>query len=145
MALLTYRTDGRRAVFLGSLPCLCVGSIGVATAHSVPVLMFWRAVQAFGASSGMSVGAGVIGDIYRLEERGTAMGIFFGVSASVVLSFVLVLTRDPRHRPPSSVQRSPRYMVALRRTMRHGATDNGGCLLWASSLSFLFISGYRRH
>ncbi|TFK82583.1 MFS general substrate transporter [Polyporus arcularius HHB13444] len=73
-------TYGRRAVFLGSLPCLCVGSIGVATAHSVPVLMFWRAVQAFGASSGMSVGAGVIGDIYRLEERGTAMGIFFGAS-----------------------------------------------------------------
>ena len=42
--------------------------------------MFWRVVQAFGSSSGMSVGAGVIGDIYRLEERGSAMGIFFGVS-----------------------------------------------------------------
>jgi MFS family permease len=41
--------------------------------------MFWRFVQAFGASPGMSVGAGVIGDIYRLEERGQAMGIFFGV------------------------------------------------------------------
>jgi len=27
----------------------------------------------------MSLGAGVIGDIYKLEERGTAMGIFFGV------------------------------------------------------------------
>ncbi len=42
--------------------------------------MFWRVVQAFGASSAMSVGAGVIGDIYRLEERGYAMGLFFGVS-----------------------------------------------------------------
>ncbi|KAI0695091.1 MFS general substrate transporter [Cerioporus squamosus] len=73
-------TYGRRAVFLRSLPCLCIGSIGVATAHTVPVLMCWRAFQAFGASSGMSVGAGVIGDIYRLEERGTAMGIFFGAS-----------------------------------------------------------------
>jgi hypothetical protein len=28
----------------------------------------------------MTVGAGVIGDIYKLEERGTAMGIFFSVS-----------------------------------------------------------------
>ena len=52
----------------------------MATARKVPILMFWRVVQAFGSSSGMSVGAGVIGDIYRLEERGSAMGIFFGVS-----------------------------------------------------------------
>jgi hypothetical protein len=27
----------------------------------------------------MSLGAGVIGDIYKLEERGTAIGVFFGV------------------------------------------------------------------
>jgi hypothetical protein len=25
------------------------------------------------------LGAGVIGDIYKLEERGTGIGIFFGV------------------------------------------------------------------
>ena len=30
----------------------------------------------------MSVGAATISDIYRLEERGTAMGVFFGVSDS---------------------------------------------------------------
>ncbi|KAI0373119.1 MFS general substrate transporter [Pilatotrama ljubarskyi] len=71
---------GRRTVFLLSLPTLCVGSAGVAMSHSVPTLMFWRVVQALGASSGMSVGAGAIGDIYRLEERGSAMGIFFGAS-----------------------------------------------------------------
>ena len=52
----------------------------MATARKVPILMFWRVVQAFGASSGMSIGAGVIGDIYRLEERGYAMGVFVGVS-----------------------------------------------------------------
>ncbi|KAI8974224.1 MFS general substrate transporter [Trametes punicea] len=71
-------TYGRRSVYLCSLPCLCLGSVGVAVAHSVPTLMFWRVVQAFGASSGLSVGAGAIGDMYRLGERGTAMGIFFG-------------------------------------------------------------------
>ena len=62
-----------------------MGSIGVANSHSVPTLMFWRVVQAFGASSGMSIGAGVIGDIYRLEERGYAMGVFVGVSPSTPL------------------------------------------------------------
>lgn len=41
--------------------------------------MLWRVIQAFGMSSGVSVGAGVIGDIYKVEERGTAIGIFFGV------------------------------------------------------------------
>jgi hypothetical protein len=35
----------------------------------------------------MSVGASVIGDIYRLEHRGTAMGIFFGVSHFVLISY----------------------------------------------------------
>ncbi|KAI1785644.1 MFS general substrate transporter [Ganoderma leucocontextum] len=73
-------TYGRRFVYLRSLPCLCVGSIGVASSHTVPTLMFWRVVQAFGASNAMSVGAGVIGDIYRLEERGYAMGLFVGAS-----------------------------------------------------------------
>ena len=28
----------------------------------------------------MAIGAATISDIYRLEERGTAMGVFFGVS-----------------------------------------------------------------
>jgi MFS family permease len=42
--------------------------------------MAWRAIQALGGSAGMSVGAAVVGEIYRLEERGTAMGIFFGAS-----------------------------------------------------------------
>ena len=40
----------------------------------------WRVVQAIGCSSGMSVGAAVAGDLYALEERGQAMGIFYGAS-----------------------------------------------------------------
>ncbi|KAG6327953.1 hypothetical protein ID866_11136 [Astraeus odoratus] len=43
-------------------------------------LLFWRFVQAFGCSGAMPIGAAVIGDIYALEERGTAMGSFFGAS-----------------------------------------------------------------
>lgn len=43
--------------------------------------MIWRFFQTFGVSSGLAVGGGVIGDIYKLEERGTAMGIFFAVGS----------------------------------------------------------------
>ncbi|PBK60698.1 MFS general substrate transporter [Armillaria solidipes] len=69
---------GRRPVYLVGLPLLCVGSLGVALSQTVSQLMVWRFLQTFGASPGLSVGAGVIGDIYKLEERGGAMGIFFG-------------------------------------------------------------------
>lgn len=45
----------------------------------VPEMLVWKCIQAAGTSGGASVGAAVIGDIYKLTERGTAMGIFFGV------------------------------------------------------------------
>ncbi|KAJ3732367.1 MFS general substrate transporter [Lentinula guzmanii] len=69
---------GRKPVYLVGLPLLTIGSIGVAFSRTMPELMLWRFLQTFGGSPGLSVGAGVIGDIYRLEERGTAMGVFFG-------------------------------------------------------------------
>jgi len=59
---------------------MCTGSVGVALSNAVPELMIWRFLQAFGASAGLSVGSGVIADIYKLDERGTAMGVFYGVS-----------------------------------------------------------------
>ncbi|KAK7437130.1 hypothetical protein VKT23_018753 [Stygiomarasmius scandens] len=68
---------GRKPVYLCSLPLLIVGSIGVALSPSISSLMIWRFFQTMGGAPGLSVGAGVIGDIYRLEERGTAMGVFF--------------------------------------------------------------------
>ena len=39
-------------------------------------------LQAAGSSAGLSTGIAIIGDIYKLEERGTAMGITFGVRHS---------------------------------------------------------------
>ncbi|KZP18353.1 MFS general substrate transporter [Athelia psychrophila] len=69
---------GRRPVYLVSLPVFCAGSFGIGRATSVPELFVWRFIQAFGASSGSSVGSGVIADIYRTDERGTAMGVFTG-------------------------------------------------------------------
>ncbi|KAH9483455.1 Itaconate transport protein [Psilocybe cubensis] len=68
---------GRRPIYLVGTPLLFIGSMGVALAQNIPQLMIWRFVQAIGASPGLAVGSGVIGDIYKLEERGGAMGIFF--------------------------------------------------------------------
>lgn len=70
---------GRRKIYLSGLPLVFVGSLGVGASTTVTALMCWRVVQAFGSAGGLSLGAGVIGDIYKLEERGTAMGIFFSV------------------------------------------------------------------
>ncbi len=75
-----FATDGRRPVYLTVLPIFAIGSLGVALARNVPQLLLFRVVQAFGGGGGMSIGAGVISDIYRLEQRGTAMGVFFAVS-----------------------------------------------------------------
>jgi hypothetical protein len=61
------------------MPCLALGSFGVSVSHSVLELLFWRTAQAAGSSAGMSTGMAIIGDIYKLEERGTAMGITFSV------------------------------------------------------------------
>ncbi|EKM56177.1 uncharacterized protein PHACADRAFT_95579 [Phanerochaete carnosa HHB-10118-sp] len=69
---------GRKPIYLTSIAIEAVGSLGVALSRNVPQLLVCRVLQAFGASSGLSVGIGVIGDIYKLEERGTASGIFFG-------------------------------------------------------------------
>ncbi|KAK0463404.1 MFS general substrate transporter [Armillaria novae-zelandiae] len=71
---------GRRPVYLIGTPLLTLGSIGVALSRNVPEMMVCRFIQAFGTSGGMSVGAAVIGDVYKLTERGTAMGIFFGAT-----------------------------------------------------------------
>ncbi|GJE88177.1 MFS general substrate transporter [Phanerochaete sordida] len=69
---------GRKGVILWSMATMAVGSFGAGAARTISELLVWRIVQAFGASSGLSVGTGVLADIYRLEERGTSSGIFFG-------------------------------------------------------------------
>jgi hypothetical protein len=84
--------DGRRLMYLWGMPILCVGSFGVATSTSLRSLFLWRLVQAFGCAGGVSVGAAVIGDIYRVEQRGTAMGIFFGVTHSHMITLRRLIT-----------------------------------------------------
>ena len=83
--------DGRRPAYLCALPVLVIGSAGVASAQTVPSLLFWRFFQSIGGSPGSVLGAGVIGDIFKLEERGRAMGVFFAVSK---LLFILASLPD---------------------------------------------------
>ena len=77
--------DGRRPVYLYILPVFAIGSAGVAAAQSIPSLLFWRFFQSIGASIGPVIGAAVIGDIFKLEERGRAMGVSFAVGKPVNL------------------------------------------------------------
>jgi len=81
---------GRRPVYLYALPVFAIGSGGVAAAQSTPALFFWRFFQSMGASLGPVIGAAVIGDIFKLEERGRAMGISFatGLIGSTIGPFV---------------------------------------------------------
>ncbi|KAF9009712.1 major facilitator superfamily domain-containing protein [Cyathus striatus] len=71
---------GRRKIFLATLPFVIVGSIGVALAKNAAQLLFWRFIQSMGASPGRVLGSVVIGDVYKVEERGMAYGIFIAVS-----------------------------------------------------------------
>ncbi|KAG2040350.1 major facilitator superfamily domain-containing protein [Suillus americanus] len=71
---------GRRSMYLWGMPFVCIGSCGVALSTSFQGLMFWRFVQTFGCAGALSLGAGVIGDIYKLGERGTVIGVFSGVT-----------------------------------------------------------------
>ncbi|KAF8521429.1 major facilitator superfamily domain-containing protein [Hysterangium stoloniferum] len=68
---------GRRPVYLISLPLLFIGALICAGATNVSYLVIGRGFQALGSSCITAVGASVISDIYKLEERGTAMGFFF--------------------------------------------------------------------
>lgn len=83
--------DGRKPVFLWSLPLLCIGSAVVTLSQSVTGLLVGRFIQTLGASGGFAVGAAVIGDIYKVEERGAAMGVFYGVRVRDVFFSCCVL------------------------------------------------------
>ncbi|OIW32649.1 MFS general substrate transporter [Coniochaeta ligniaria NRRL 30616] len=69
---------GRRSLFLVCLLILVGSSLGLALC---PTSAFWlllllRALQAGGCASTISLGAGVIGDIATVEERGGFFGMF---------------------------------------------------------------------
>lgn len=76
---------------------MIIASLAVARAQTVPQLLAWRFVQALGASPGYPTGAGVIGDIYPSEERGTALGTYFGVSHRLIHSYLTLVNMSLVH------------------------------------------------
>ncbi|KAH0830224.1 MFS general substrate transporter [Lanmaoa asiatica] len=62
------------------LPGEMADGFAVAASTDINSLLFWRFVQTFGCSGGYALGAATIGDIYKVEERGTAMGTFLGAT-----------------------------------------------------------------
>ena len=59
-------------------------------------------MQSLGAAPGQVLGAGVIGDIYKLEERGRAMAVFFAVSSSTRQRVDFLFKHHPLGHTPGS-------------------------------------------
>ena len=78
------KPDGRKTIYLWTLPIFIIGSIGVTFADGLPSLFAWRFLQSMGSSPAGVVGTGVIGDIFKVDERGRAMCVFFAVSPIVI-------------------------------------------------------------
>ena len=97
MVLKLQSSDGRRPVYLCALPVFVFGALGFSMSTQMPSLLFFRLLQGLGAAPGLVLGPGVIGDIYKLEERGRAMSVFLSVSPSynMILVFpILTLQVD---------------------------------------------------
>jgi len=71
---------GRRMVYLWGMPLTVLASFAISASPNLMSLLFWRFVQAFGCSGDYIIGAATIGDIYKSEERGIAMGTFGGAA-----------------------------------------------------------------
>ncbi|KAI8640320.1 major facilitator superfamily domain-containing protein [Parasitella parasitica] len=68
---------GRRPVYIISISIGIVASILCASSKNIATLIVFRALQASGASSGQTLGAGSIADVFDVAERGKAFGVFF--------------------------------------------------------------------
>jgi MFS family permease len=66
----------RRFLFLVAMVIFMATSIGGVFVQNIWVLVVVRCIQSIGVSSGQSVGAGYIADLYPVEERGAAFGKF---------------------------------------------------------------------
>lgn len=66
---------GRKPVMQFGLGVFIIGSAMSGLATSMPVLIFWRAIQGIGAGALLPVSMTIIADIYSLEKRAKILGI----------------------------------------------------------------------
>ncbi|KDQ13664.1 hypothetical protein BOTBODRAFT_55911 [Botryobasidium botryosum FD-172 SS1] len=88
---------GRRRFYIGTMTVFIAACIGLGETNSLAPMLVLRAIQACGASSVISIGAGIVGDISTPAERGSYMGWygvgnFIGPCVGPVLGGVLAQT-----------------------------------------------------
>ncbi|KAK4118567.1 MFS general substrate transporter [Parathielavia appendiculata] len=67
---------GRRPVLSAANAFFCVWQIGCALAPSIESLIVFRFFSGIGGAGCLTLGAGVISDVFRVDERGFAIGIY---------------------------------------------------------------------
>ncbi len=70
---------GRRDVYVADVVLFVIGSIVVASAPSLPVVLVGRGIQGFGSGGIFPVASAVIGDTFPPEKRGGALGLIGAV------------------------------------------------------------------
>ncbi len=77
---------GRRDVYVMDVGIFVIGSVVVATAPSLPVVLLGRGIQGFGSGGIFPVASAVIGDTFPPEKRGSALGM---IGAVFGLAFII--------------------------------------------------------
>jgi len=77
---------GRRNIYVMDVTLFAIGSIVVATASSLPVVLLGRGIQGFGAGGIFPVASAVIGDTFPPDKRGGALGL---IGAVFGLAFII--------------------------------------------------------
>lgn len=67
----------RRPVYIISIYIGIVASILCVSSKNIVMLIIFRALQASDTILGQTLGAGSIGDIFEVVDRGKAYGVFF--------------------------------------------------------------------
>lgn len=67
---------GRRPILIMAFVVFLIANLGLSFTQAYWLLLVLRMLQASGASSAISIGAGCISDVSRRKERGTYMGFF---------------------------------------------------------------------
>lgn len=66
---------GRKPVLMTGLFITAAASVAAMFATSIATLIFWRALQALGASSGLVIGRAIIRDLYSRERAASMIGL----------------------------------------------------------------------
>ncbi|KAG2021394.1 hypothetical protein CC2G_006639 [Coprinopsis cinerea AmutBmut pab1-1] len=77
---------GKRKVLLWTTSFIILGSLLVSTSQNITWLLLGRIFQTLGTTPTWSIGIGILGDTFRREQRGRAIGGFIFVSVQVCLS-----------------------------------------------------------